>query len=63
MFNPGDLVKVSMPYGDVLALIIGWAASSNGMNLWWLNIKGVKSHYYFFDNQLEIVSKVNIQPR
>ena len=60
MFNPGDLVKVKMPYGDQLALIVGWAASSNGMDLWWLNIKGVNSNYYFSSDQLEIVSNANV---
>lgn len=60
MFNPGDLVKVKMPYSDQLALIVGWAASSNGTNLWWIMVNGKRSQYYFSSDQLEIVSKANV---
>ena len=60
MFRPGDLVKAKMSYGDQLALIVGWAASSNDMDFWWLNIKGVKSPYYFSSDQLKIVSNAKV---
>jgi hypothetical protein len=60
MFNPGDLVKVKIPGGEPLGVIIGWAASSKGKDLWWVMIDGKRSHYYLFDHQLEIVSKANV---
>ena len=67
MFSPGDLVKTKLAThngivtrGGALGVIIGWAASSKGRDLWWVMIDGKRSHYYLFDHQLTIVSKVNV---
>lgn len=60
MFNPGDLVKAKIIGGEALGVIIGWAASSKGKDLWWVMIDGKRSHYYFFDHQLKIVSNAKV---
>ena len=60
MFNPGDLVKAKIIGGEALGVVIEWAASRKGMDLWWVMIDGKRSHYYLFDHQLEIISKANV---
>ena len=59
MFNPGDLVKAKTPCGEYFGVVVKWAASRNGEDLWRLMINGELSHYYFLESHLTIVSKVN----
>jgi hypothetical protein len=59
MFSPGDLVIAKTLYGEDLALIVKWAASQGGKNLWRVMIDGELSHDYFLESHLTIVSKVN----
>tara|TARA_S200002703_G_scaffold110529_1_gene96165 strand:+ start:512 stop:694 length:183 start_codon:yes stop_codon:yes gene_type:complete len=59
MFNPGDLVKAKIIGGEALGVVIEWAASRKGMDLWWVMINGKRSQYYFSSDQLTIVSKAN----
>jgi len=59
MFSPGDLVKAKTPYGEYFGVVVKWAASQGGKDLWRLMINGELSHYYFLESQLTIVSKVN----
>lgn len=60
MLNPGDLVKAKTPYGEYFGVVVKWAASQNGKDLWRLMINGELSHYYFLESQLKIVSKANV---
>ena len=60
MFNPGDLVKTKTPYGEYFGVVVKWAASRSGKDLWWVMVNGELSHYYFHESQLTIVSKVNV---
>jgi hypothetical protein len=59
MFSPGDLVIAKTLYGEDLALIVRWAASQGGKNLWRVMIDGELSHDYFPESHLTIVHKVN----
>jgi len=59
MFNPGDLVKAKTLYGEYFGVVVKWAASRNGEDLWRVMIDGELSHDYFLESHLTIVSKVN----
>ena len=60
MLSPGDLVTAKTLYGEYFGVVVKWAASRSGKDLWRLMIDGELSHYYFLESQLKIVSKVNV---
>ena len=60
MVSPGDLVIAKTLYGEYFGVVVKWAASQGGKDLWRVMIDGELSHYYFLESQLTIVSKVNV---